>query len=374
MWAETRKNGKVKFTERYLDPLTGQSKKVSVTMDKDTRSTRKEASKILDQKIDDILRKAYTGKKDNKFTLQDLVDAYRAEQKKTVKKSTYRRNFHIANAMLDALGSNTLVEMLTANYIRDRMYSLDRENASINELLKRSKGILRWGYNNDYISDISFLDKVKPLPDSTYREKIEDKFLEIDEYKKLVTSMNVPIWKMLTKFLALSGVRIGEAIAIEKSDLDFHNRLIHISKTYDSNNNIVTTPKTTSSSREIYMQDELYEVCHEIDIYMLRQSLVCGYGKSPLFLQDENGEYIHYYAYNKYLKENGFNILGREKITPHILRHTHTCMLAENGVSLETISRRLGHEDSKITKEVYYHVTERMKQNDYEQVSRIRIM
>ena len=374
MWAETRKHGKVKFIERYTDPMTGETKKVSVTMDKDNRSTRKEASKILDQKIDAILNKSYCVVKDNKFTLQDLVDAYRAEQQKTVKQSTYRRNYFTANAMLDVLGKNTLVEKLNANYIRDRMYSLDRPNASINEFMKRCKGILRWGYKNDYLSDISFLDKISPLPDSSYREKIEDKFLEVEEFRALVFCMKVHVWQLFTKFLAFSGMRIGEAIALEKEDVDFRNRIIRINKTYDPNNGITTTAKTMSSTREIYMQDELLEVCTRIDVYMKRQSLTCGYPHGPLFLQNEKGGNIQYYAYNKYLKENALAALGREKVTPHILRHTHVCMLAENGVHLETISRRLGHEDSDITKAVYYHITEKMKQNDYDQVAKIRIL
>lgn len=39
-----------------------------------------------------------------------------------------------------------------------------------------------------------------------------------------------------------------------------------------------------------------------------------------------------------------------EELTPHSLRHTHTSLLAEAGVSLEQIMDRLGHSDDKITK------------------------
>lgn len=34
MWTEKMKNGKVRFVERYIEPLTGQTKKVSVVLDK----------------------------------------------------------------------------------------------------------------------------------------------------------------------------------------------------------------------------------------------------------------------------------------------------------------------------------------------------
>ena len=107
---------------------------------------------------------------------------------------------------------------------------------------------------------------------------------------------------------------------------------------------------------------------------MLRQSLISGYGKSQIFLQGKDGERINYYTYNKYIKENALRILSREKVTPHILRHTHTCMLSENGVPLETITRRLGHEDSEITRQIYLHVTKKMKQNDNERIASVKIM
>ena len=376
MWPEPQKNGKVKFIERYVNPMTGKTGRVSITMDKDTRSTRKEAARILEEKINDRLKLPTAGSRSDpsKFTLRDLVDAYRIEQEKTVKASTYRRNYFTASSMLNVLGGDTLVSKLSAPYIRDKMFSLDASNASINELLKRSKGILRWGYDNDYIDDISFLDKVKPLPDITYREKIEDKYLETKDFIKLIKGMDVPVWKLLSKFLGLSGLRVGEAIALNRSDVDFKNRLIHVTKTYDANNGIETTPKTPSSHRDVYMQDELYEVCREISFCMLKQGLINGYGKSPLFFQNKEGGHIKYYAYNKYVKENAKRILGLEKITPHIFRHTHTCMLAENGVMLETISRRLGHEDSRITKDVYSHITDKILQNDFEQVAKIQIL
>jgi integrase len=55
-------------------------------------------------------------------------------------------------------------------------------------------------------------------------------------------------------------------------------------------------------------------------------------------------------------------IAGLNKaLTPHGLRHTHTSLLAEAGVSLEQIMDRLGHTDDQITKNVYLHVTEEMK-------------
>lgn len=72
-----------------------------------------------------------------------------------------------------------------------------------------------------------------------------------------------------------------------------------------------------------------------------------------MFLSNgKDGDYISYDTYAKYYRENAKILIGRQ-LTPHCLRYTHTAMLAEAGVDLDTISRRLGHADRKITKEVY---------------------
>lgn len=105
---------------------------------------------------------------------------------------------------------------------------------------------------------------------------------------------------------------------------------------------------------------------------MLRHRLMCNIGKPNLFLFSRNGTYIHYYSYNKYFKENSFRILERE-VTPHALRHTHASLLFEQGISIDTISRRLGHENSKITKEIYLHVTKELTEKDKEQIAKVSI-
>ena len=64
----------------------------------------------------------------------------------------------------------------------------------------------------------------------SHRKKIEDKFLESTEVKKLLDGMNITKWKILTEFLVLSGLRFGEAAALERSDIDLKKREIHVSK------------------------------------------------------------------------------------------------------------------------------------------------
>ena len=66
-------------------------------------------------------------------------------------------------------------------------------------------------------------------------------------------------------------------------------------------------------------------------------------------------------------------VLGR-KITTHVMRHTHVSLMAEAGVPLEVISRRVGHENSDITRDIYLHFTEKQKEKDREQLKAVQIL
>lgn len=175
------------------------------------------------------------------------------------------------------LGESTLVSRLNAGYVKEHFLSPEEGPGTFNERLARFKALIRWGYENDYIADIRYLDKIKPMHDREKKEKLQEKFLEAYELKKLLNAMTVQKWRYLAKLTALSGMRCGEAIALHMDDVDFQNHTITVSKTYDVVNKISTPPKTLCSNREIYMQPELERLCHEIRRYTLTGRMKYGY-------------------------------------------------------------------------------------------------
>ena len=91
------------------------------------------------------------------------------------------------------------------------------------------------------------------FPDVSRRNKISDKFLESNELKFLLSKMDVEYNKQFYIFIALSGLRPGEAIAITNKDIDIVNRVISVNKTFDPINKIITSTKTETSEREVYL-------------------------------------------------------------------------------------------------------------------------
>lgn len=371
MWTEPMKNGKVRYVERYEDFLTGQIKKVSAVFDKDTAKNRKEAQKELQRRIEKAKEKSSKPEKD--YTLKDLVKEYRTDQKINVKESTYQRNYHACNAIMRMLGEDVLVNRLTGRYVRNKFKASGKDPGTLNEHLTRFRALIRWGYKNDIIADISFLEKIERFEDEPHKLKIQDKYLESDELKKLLKDMDGSFWALLTEFMALSGLRFSKACALEKVDVDLTNKEIHITKGYNSVNQKDTTAKNHYSLRDVYMQPELYDVCKRINAYILRQRLMYNQRDCKLFMLDENGHNISYYAFNKYLKYHALNVTGK-RITPHALRHTHASLLLEKGLSIDAIARRLGHGNSKITRDIYLHVTDKLRKEDNKALEKIKIL
>ena len=76
--------------------------------------------------------------------------------------------------------------------------------------------------------------------------------------------MTVEGHKLLMEFLVLSGCRTGEALALEKADIDFEGKTICISKSYNSNQDVVSHAKTKSSIRFIHIQPQLSDCLHRV--------------------------------------------------------------------------------------------------------------
>lgn len=369
MWVEKTKSGNYKFVERYKDYLTGKEKKVSVTLEKNNASAKKQAAEMLARIITD---RQTAPEVPEEITLKKLVNEYLSYKERTVKLSTYRRDYYQCQAFLAMLGEDTLVNNLTASYIKGRFIASGEDNSRLNERRVRLMALLNWGFENDYIKDVNFLQKLKPFPDESHKSKIQDKYLEDQELELLLKSISHERWKLFTEFLVLSGLRIGEAVALDRKDVNFENHCIHVTKTYDGNNKIITAPKSFCSIRDVYMQPELYALCKKINAFVKRESILLGY-RTTLFLCNDKGTYINYASYNKFFRGFTSEVIGRP-LTAHALRHTHASLLLANGVSIDAISRRLGHENSRVTRQIYLHITQRLKERDNEQIERLKII
>jgi integrase len=179
-------------------------------------------------------------------------------------------------------------------------------------------------------------------------------------------------YAMVTKMLVLTGMRIGELIALEINDVDFERNVIKITKTYELYTGMVGTPKTFDSAREIHMRPEVAELAKSA-VHRSKQIGLANGHRSKLLFPWHDGGYLHYTAYRAYFGPRAERVTGR-KISIHALRHTFTALMAEADVPLPIVSRQLGHHDSKVTADIYMHVTEERKKKDASLLDNVRIM
>jgi len=364
MYKELLSNGKVRYGMSYTDSR-GKSKRVSITMPKDTSTYRREAEAKLNERI----RRATLGDRPDELKLGELAELYYDQLRPFVKEVTYCRNKTAVKTLVQMIGADINVSKLTAKIVSTALYDSGRDNSTLNELQRRFKAFMRWAYRNDYVEDVTWLKKLTPFPDLTTKEKNSEKYLERDELQVLLPQLYVRINRYVIYFLALSGLRIGEALALTRSDVNLKTRTIRVNKTYNEQLKTVSDgAKTYSGNRKVYMQDELYNLCAEIFEYYRRLGI-----ESDLFFCDLQGNRLSYARLNKYFAENTQRVIGR-RLTLHSLRHTNASLLFEQNVSLAAVAARLGHSSSKITEKIYTHVTLRKQEQYNQEVKDIHIV
>jgi len=353
----TKRGNKFRAWERVV--IDGVPKRISVTMDKDTPQARKKAAEALKKRM---------LKPDSSMRYDELVEAYITYQKATLKMSTWTRNQASLKRLSDTFG-NARISDMTAGFITNRLLTKTTEPATFNEYLKRLKAMFRWAYRSDYIESAACVDKIRPLKDTPERVKVSEKFLEACELQKILDAAP-EFYSAVFGFLALSGLRIGELIALEDEDVTETD--IIVKATYDHLNNVLNTPKTSASWRYVHIQPELSLYVNELRKLSNLHRMVSGV-RASYFVVNRYGRRLSYVKTANTFKTLCARLTGKE-LSLHALRHTHVALMAENGADMEMIARRCGHSSSKITKEIYYHVTEKQREKDNAQLDKISLL
>ncbi len=142
-----------------------------------------------------------------------------------------------------------------------------------------------------------------------------------------------------------TGMRIGELLALTINDINFEEKTISITKSYQriDKKDVITPPKTPKSKRIISIPDFLLE-----DIKDYIDSLYDLCDKDRLF------PFTKYFM--EYEMKRGIKNSGVKKIRIHDLRHSHASLLVEMGFSPLEIAKRLGHEKVETTLNTYSHL------------------
>lgn len=166
-------------------------------------------------------------------------------------------------------------------------------------------------------------------------------------------------YKVAIILTVFTGVRLGELMGLEWTDVDFKNGIISINRSsqYLSDMGVFTkVPKTESSIREIAIPEFIISLLEEYKLWYEEQKSVYGElwtNSDRLFVQAD-GKPMHPSTISKWFVKYVGQI-GLPVINFHGLRHTNASLLVAQNIDIAVISARLGHAQISTTLDFYVH-------------------
>lgn len=371
MWIEERQSKKgtrYKYCERFELP-NGEIRKVSVIFNTNSSHARKQATIELQRKYEQAVKEIDINKV---VTYYDVAMSWLEHTEPTVKRSTHINHTIYVNKIFTYIDKALPIASLTAVTLEDvlhKVYYVENLSYSYTRAtFTTMKAIYKHAKRKKLIpSLIDFEDieiKKKPFSHSDIAKK-QNKFLDAVELKETLMQLSKIDSRvsLLFEFVSLTGLRIGELLALRYSDYDKENATININGTiqYDYKNSSEIkrgTPKNIYSVRDVSLSDRAVSILDSIMLENKRRSLWFeGYIDHGYIFTSSRGNPYDIQFLNRRLK--GVHIEGKH-LTTHIFRHTHISMLAELGVPLKTIMQRVGHNDPNTTLSIYTHITKSM--------------
>ena len=189
------------------------------------------------------------------------------------------------------------------------------------------------------------------------KQKSKIEFWTKEEFEKVISLIYkedyyqhflfISLW-----FLFMTGMRIGEAAALQWDDIDFETGMLIISKTlyYKTMNDYkFVEPKTQASNRTIYIDADTIKELQEWKAVQAKVLPNCG------FVLSYNSTPTSKTTLPRALEKLA-NLAGVHRIKIHALRHSHASLLISMGENPLLIKERLGHEKIQTTLGTYGHL------------------
>lgn len=188
-------------------------------------------------------------------------------------------------------------------------------------------------------------------------KKVKVDFWTLEEFQKVISLLYkgdyyehylfICFWLLFT-----TGLRIGEAAALQWEDIDFESGIISVTKTlyYKSMNEYTfVDPKTSASIRTVVIDKD---TIRELKDWMEVQKKVL---KDCNFVLSYSGIPTSKHTLPRALEKLA-GLAGVHRIKIHALRHSHVALLISMRVNPLIVKDRLGHEKIQTTLGTYGHL------------------
>lgn len=194
-------------------------------------------------------------------------------------------------------------------------------------------------------------------------KKVE--YLNIDEIKKLIAACTQNLDpRYMSEYIILTailtGARFGEIAALKWSDIDFKNKTISITKSWNRKYQEIGPPKTHSSVRTITVPDILLKDLSQLKDNGYEFVFGTNIGKH---LPPGHGTVNT--TLKSIMKDAG---IYKQGFHFHSLRHSHVAYLLAHKVDIYAISKRLGHSNVSTTLGVYAYMIDEFENKENKKI------
>ena len=364
MAAITKRGDKWAYTVSMgMNPITQKQNQITKSGFHNKKEAKK-AAQTLEYKINIEGGKLTTAR--NKFS--EVVEDWFIVYAQEVKPGTLRIRKKALDKVLPIWGNKKIISidhmayqslitnLSAAGYSRNYVESIHHSLSLIFKYAKKSNRIF----------DIPCQDvKFKKEYDS--KEDKLDNFLErneLSEFLALAKSSERYDDYIFFLTLALTGLRIGELMALRWEDINLDKKFLRVRHTLYNPNNTenefqLISPKTKKSKRVIHLANKLQKALISYKNFV-ETNFKIQTEDNFVFFRGDYKPLTNTHSRNRLValtKKWGY----KKKITLHSFRHTFTSLLIEENLSILDVSNLLGHVDTSITIKVYAHITQPKK-------------
>ena len=369
-----KRNGKWQISvEVGQDPVTGKRKRKYGTAE-----TKKEAKKLEARLIKDY-QKGITIDS-SKITLKEHLKEWLKEDCTGLAPRTYASyKMIIEKHLIPALGQLKMNEINTKHIMSYQNYKLEEgcikdkgglSNRTVqyhHRVLSRAlKVAARWQIIDN--NPCEFVDAP-----SVRKPDIET--LGVSDLEKLIMTAKGTWFFEILLIAIYTGMRRGEILGLRWKDINFEKEEIKVRQQAQHIRNegiILRALKSDAAIREIEIPSFIIKLLKKIksDQSEIKLSLGGKYNDKDLVFCYGDGSPRNPQGvtkkFNKLLEEADIN----KNYRFHDLRHTFATLALQEGTEMKTLQKILGHSTYSTTADLYTHITDKMKKEAAESISR----
>jgi integrase len=336
------------WVARYWEPVIGTDNVPARIRRSEVLGTVAEIPTIREarQILSDLLRKVNSGdyRPQTVWTFRSFVeDRWKPEVYPTLKFSTKKYYDNMVDTHLNPAFGDTQLRQITREAVQGFLNAKTRSGLSWKtvSLIRTTFGtIIGAAVMQDLLTDNPVLKTKLP------RRGLVKERAPIDPKSVIALIEKLPEpSRSIASLLAMTGLRIGELLALRWQDIDFQEKLLSVRRTvYEGH---FDEPKTRRSKRCIPLGPKCIEI-----IASLKSANALPTG---LVFSARNGAPLsRRNLLNRQLKPvcNELKLAG---VNWHWFRHAHATFLDSVGAPVGTTQALLGHSSSEITREIYIH-------------------